>query len=416
MNNDPNQPQSSSSGQQPPVQSEQSQEPSWYESQPQWGQQHPPQYQPSPYGQLLYEVSPIPDYRPPQQPQKHSRRGLWITLSIIGGLVALGCIGSSLFVALSVGSFFRSTSQFVTPTSVQSGSGPRGLPLYCPSAVALDSRGNMYINDAAVYQNKLYARLVKLSPAGQLLDEWHPFKVTSTGPFGAVGPTLLAVDKQGNVYVADATDDTVKKLSASGQMLVIWGRSGSAPGQFNLPEGVAVDPQGNIYVSDNSNSRIEKFSSDGKLLAAWGTFGSDPGQFKYPAQIAVDTQSNVYVADQSNSRVEKFSSKGKFLAAWGTQGSTPGQFNFPFGVAVDVQGNIYVADSRNERIVKLSPAGKVLTIWDRSPNVVDSLAVDTQGNLYVIEGPSFSGHARIQLEKFSATGKTISVWKGLCTG
>jgi DNA-binding beta-propeller fold protein YncE len=215
----------------------------------------------------------------------------------------------------------------------------------------------------------LYARLVKLSPTGQLLDEWHPFKVTSTGPFGAEGPTLLAVDQQGDIYVADATDDTVKKLSASGQVLVIWGRSGSAPGQFNLPEGVAIDPQGNVYVSDNSNSRIEKFSSD-----------------------------------------------GKFLAAWGTQGNAPGQFNFPFGVAVDARGNIYVADSRNERIVKLSPAGKVLTIWDRSPNVVGSLAVDTQGNLYVTEDPLFSGHVPVQLEKFSATGKTISVWKGLCTG
>ncbi len=83
------------------------------------------------------------------------------------------------------------------------------------------------------------------------------------------------------------------------------------------------------------------------------------------------------------------------------------------GVAVDAQGNIYVADSRNERIVKLSPAGKVLIIWDRSPNVVSSLAVDTQGNLYVTEDPLFSGQAPEQLEKFSATGKTISVWKGL---
>ena len=105
MDNDPNQPQPSSYGQQPPLQSEQSQEPLWYESPPQWGQQPPPQYRQSPYGQLPYEVSPIPDSRPPQQPKKRSRRWLWITLAIIGGLIALGCI--ALFVALSVGSFVR---------------------------------------------------------------------------------------------------------------------------------------------------------------------------------------------------------------------------------------------------------------------------------------------------------------------
>lgn len=114
MNNDTNQLQSSSYGQQqsllsqpPPLQSEQPQQPPLYESQPQWGQQPPPQYPQPPYGQLPYGVPPGPYYWPPQQPKKPSRRWLWITLAIIGGLVAFACIASSIFVALSVGSIAR---------------------------------------------------------------------------------------------------------------------------------------------------------------------------------------------------------------------------------------------------------------------------------------------------------------------
>jgi hypothetical protein len=122
MNNDPNQQQSSYYGQQqpllsqqPPLQSEQPQEPPLYESPPQWGQQPPPQYRQPPYGQLPYGVPPGPYYWPPQQPKKPSRRGLWIALAIIGGLVALVCIASSIFVALSIGSIAGSFSRIAGP-------------------------------------------------------------------------------------------------------------------------------------------------------------------------------------------------------------------------------------------------------------------------------------------------------------
>ncbi len=110
MDHDPNQPESSSSGQQPPPLSQRSlsqdEQPPLYESPPQWGRQPLPQYRQPPDGPPQYGGSPLPDSRPPQQPKKRSSRWLWIILAIIGGLV-LGCIGSTIVVALTLSSFAR---------------------------------------------------------------------------------------------------------------------------------------------------------------------------------------------------------------------------------------------------------------------------------------------------------------------
>ncbi len=101
MNNDPNQPQPASDGQQQPPWDQQSAN---QHGQP---QQPPLQYRQPPYGQLPYEASPIPNHWSPQQPKKHSRRWLWITLSIVGGVIALSCAVCAIAAVLSVGFFAR---------------------------------------------------------------------------------------------------------------------------------------------------------------------------------------------------------------------------------------------------------------------------------------------------------------------
>ncbi len=301
------------------------------------------------------------------------------------------------------GSTPAATSRPATPTSVPFAGGPRGLPLYCPNGVALDSQGNIYVSDN--YQDKLWARLVKLSPSGQFLAEWHPFH---SSELGHSGPYKLAVDQQGNIYVADDTDDTIKKVAANGQVLAAWGGTGSAPGQLSGPSGVAVDPQGNVYVSEFYNSRVQKFSPMGKVLAVLGSTGPSVQQLNHPIGVAVDAQGNLYVNDHRNNRIVKFSSAGKFLAAWVPLGSPAGLFILPEGIAVDAQGYIYVA--ANQHLFKLSPAGKVLTIWDKSPYGIGDLAVDSQGNVYAEEDG-----APDRLEKLSLTGKTLATWQALCT-
>ena len=124
-------------------------------------------------------------------------------------------------------------------------------------------------------------------------------------------------------------------------------------GNSYYPEGVAVDGQGNVYVADSFNDRIQKFDSSGNYLGQWGSCGSGNGQFKGPLGVAVDGQGNVYVADTGNNRIQKFDSSGGYLGQWGSYGSENGQFKYPIGVAVDGKGNIYVADLGNGRHPKI---------------------------------------------------------------
>src|SRR5216683_627532 len=190
--------------------------------------------------------------------------------------------------------------------------GPLGLPLYCPVYVKSDQQGNLYVTDSDEgYKGSQRARIVKLSPTGQLLAEWHlfnPFQSHPTFIGNVTGPFGLAIDAQGTIYVADAGDNTIKKLSPTGQLLATWGRTGSAPGELSWPEGVAIDAQGNVYVVDANNSRIQKFSSTGTLLAVFGNTGSSVERLNLPVGIDLDTQGDVYVGDLRNHRLVKFSS------------------------------------------------------------------------------------------------------------
>jgi sugar lactone lactonase YvrE len=304
------------------------------------------------------------------------------------------------------------TPQPPSPTGVSFAGGPKGLPLYCPLGIVLDSQGNIYVSDNdAVHNSRV--RLIKLSPSGQFLAEWDPFKLTSLA--GNPGPFDLAVDQQGIMYVSDGSDDTIKKIAADGSVLASWGGTGSAPGQLTWPIGVALDAQGNVYVVDYENSRIQKFSPTGKLLAVLGNTGPTVQQLNHPGWVAVDAQGNVYVSDHGKNRIVKYSSTGKFLAAWNTFGSAIGQIMDIEGITIDAQGNIYVG--ANQHIIKLSSTGEVLATWDISPLSIVGLAVDRQGNVYATEGsPTSGGVPADRLEKLSPTGKALATWKALCTG
>jgi len=135
--------------------------------------------------------------------------------------------------------------------------------------------------------------------------------------------------------------------------LLKWGSLGAGNGQFNTPWDVAVDSNGNVYVADTYNHRIQKFTSSGGFLTKWGSYGTGDGQFNVPCGVAVDSNGNVYVADSHNHRIQTFTSTGAYITKWGSQGNGNGQFSYPSGVAVDSGGNVYVADTANNRIQKL---------------------------------------------------------------
>ena len=174
-------------------------------------------------------------------------------------------------------------------------------------------------------------------------------------------------------------------FAASGDFILKWGSSGSGDGQFNAPYGVAVDSNGNVYVADTSNHRIQVFDHNGVFLRKWGSYGSGDGKFNSPRGVAVDSAGSIYVADYWNHRIQVFDSAGNFLRKFG-DGSA-----MYFGVAVDSAGNVYTIDTNVARVQVFDTAGNLLRSWGDYGDETEQfdnpsgIAVDSEGNVYVVD-------------------------------
>jgi sugar lactone lactonase YvrE len=234
----------------------------------------------------------------------------------------------------------------------------------------------------------------------------------------------LAVDSAGNVYVAEYTNCTIRKVTPAGVVTTLAGTAlsiGHADGtgaaaRFNGPDGVAVDSAGNVYVADSAAETIRKITPAGvvtTLAGTWASFGSTDGtgaaaRFSNPKGIAVDSAGNVYVADTYNHTIRKITSAGVVTTLAGTAGTSghadgtgpAATFYDPTGVAVDSAGTVYVADTNNNLIRKITPAGVVTTLAGSGPlspglddgigtaatfDYPNGLAVDAAGNIYVAD-------------------------------
>ena len=252
-------------------------------------------------------------------------------------------------------------------------------------------------------------------------------------------PQGVAVDGQGNVYVADYGNHRVREVSADGKITTIAGAG--KPGfsgdggpaisaKLDHPEGVAVDGKGTVYVADTGNSRVRKVSTDGKITTIAGTggtrFSGDGGRatsatlFR-PTGVAVDEMGNVFIADFLNYRVRKVSPGGTISTIAGTGGSgssgdggraTAAEL-IPTSVAADRRRNVYVGDFHHDRVRKVSPGGTVTTFagigirgsfGDDRPAITAQLydpsdvAVDGKGNVYIAD---------------TQNNRVRKVWKGL---
>ena len=284
--------------------------------------------------------------------------------------------------------------------------GPSGLPFYDPQGLCFDPQGNLYVADASSDQG--YYRLLKLSSDGHLLAEWHYFQRTFNG--SANGPIYVACDQHGNIYVDDASQSRIIKLSSTGKFIAILG----TPGQFEGVNVLTLDTAGDLYVAEYYQSRIEKFAPTGQLLTVIPLpQTSDSHQPTGPIGIAVDTRGTIYLADQRNSRILHLSAAGELLQVWGKEGSDPGQFNHPGVLALDSQGNFYVGDDYNYRIEKFSSQGKLLALWHLpQKNVVSfntgpgPLAINAQDILYVSD--TDANVTTWFILRYSLSGKLLS--------
>ena len=180
-------------------------------------------------------------------------------------------------------------------------------------------------------------------------------------PDALVWPTAIALDRPGNVYVADEWRNCVAVYTRDGESLGQWGSAGSGDGELDRPAGLAFDREDNLYVVDSGNNRIQKYTREGRYLTQWGRAGGGEGEFNLPWGIDIDGQGNVYVADWRNDRIQKFSPEGRFLMQIGGPGSGDGEFQRPTGVAVDREGIVYVADWGNDRVQVFDREGRFIT-------------------------------------------------------
>jgi sugar lactone lactonase YvrE len=281
----------------------------------------------------------------------------------------------------------------------------------CPQGVAVDSNGNVYVADSD------NSTIREITPSGVVstLAGLMNSNACVDGKGSAArfyDPTGVAVDAGGNIYVADTSNDSIRKITPAGLVGTFAGspgNSGKADGVgsaalFNSPNGVAVDENGNVYVADTGNNTIRRITPAGvvsTLAGIAGSTGSADGygsvaMFNQPRGVAIDKSGNVYVADSSNSTIRKITPAGvvsTLAGSPGTSGSADGigsaaNFSYPHGVAVDASGDVYVADTNNRAVRKVTPSGVVSTLaGDGTQGIYGAtgVAVDAIGNVYVAD-------------------------------
>jgi DNA-binding beta-propeller fold protein YncE len=169
---------------------------------------------------------------------------------------------------------------------------------------------------------------------------------------GLVDPVGLAIDVTNRfLYVVDTQHDQVIVYDADSlKLLRRIGTGGknhflTSPGDFGAPQGVAVDDDGNVYVADTLNNRVEIFDADGNFVSLFGKHGDGPGYFARPKGIAVDHDGHIWVADAMEDRLQVFNKEGQLLTYIGTDhGDLPGQFKALVGVAIDKQNRVFTTE------------------------------------------------------------------------
>jgi len=229
---------------------------------------------------------------------------------------------------------------------------PSGRTMGSSSAVAVDSRGHLWVADRCGANDCAKS---DLDPIIEFDEQGHFVKAFGRGLF--VFPHGMFVDSHDHIWLTDAFSAPGKgaqvfEFDRDGHVLRTLGKPGvnvAGRDTFAEPCAVAVARDGTIYVADGHTehkdpARIVKLDAAGRFIKAWGTRGSAPGQLEVPHTLALDSRGRVFVGDRWNNRIEIFDPDGKLLGVWT-------QFGRPSGVYIDAHDTIYVTDSESRERV-----------------------------------------------------------------
>ncbi len=310
-----------------------------------------------------------------------------------------------LLILISIGTCFFAQSQDYTISTI-GGTGTAGYSgdggaataaeMHSPWGVAVDKACNVY---AAEYGNCIIRKITTNGIISTVAG-----MPNANGFYGDGGqataaelnfPTGVAIDSLANIYIADNTNNRVRKVNALGIMSTFAGNgTGSFSGdggaataaEINVASGVATDTHGNVFIADFYGFRVRKVNSGGTISTVAGNGGygfsgdgtpATSASIKSFIGVAVDKTGNIYIADQGNARVRKVNTNGiiSTFAGNGSQNfsgdggaASTAELNYPYGVGTDMTGNVFIADYANERIRFVNTIGIINTVAGNGTN------------------------------------------------